>query len=157
LGLTVRNAVPAGMEPPATTSQGPAFAPQDGGAHGVRMVSTAPSTASSWVQLPRWEVGPTHSDCFGPRAPHCPLPGDLPSHALPTACPRGWFGEACAQRCHCPPGASCHHITGECHCPPGFTGPGCEQGRCSPQLPPYGEGQLGVLLERLTIPEAGLH
>lgn len=51
---------------------------------------------------------------------------------LPTACPRGWFGEVCAQRCHCPPGASCHHVTGECHCPPGFTGPGCEQGRCSP-------------------------
>lgn len=49
-----------------------------------------------------------------------------------SACPRGWFGAACAQRCRCPPGAPCHHVTGECHCPPGFTGPGCEQGRCLP-------------------------
>lgn len=44
-----------------------------------------------------------------------------------SACLPGTFGEGCAQRCTCPQGTSCHHVSGECGCPPGFTGSGCEQ------------------------------
>lgn len=31
------------------------------------------------------------------------------------------------ERCSCPQGTSCHHVSGECGCPPGFMGNGCEQ------------------------------
>lgn len=127
LGFTVKNTVPAGKVPPATMSRGPASVPQDGGAHTVNRVSR---DDSSWT-IGR-ELGGAWC-CTGTSGlPAAPFSESLPHSALPIACPRGWFGEACAQHCHCPPSAPCHHVTGECHCPPGFTGPGCEQGRCSP-------------------------
>lgn len=44
-----------------------------------------------------------------------------------SVCLPGSYGSACQQRCSCPRGASCHHVSGECACPPGFTGSGCEQ------------------------------
>ena len=87
----------------------------------------SPQFSQHWVSR-------THSTCSGPvlahRSPRAP-PRSLRSPHLSAACLRGWFGEACAQRCSCPPGAACHHVTGACRCPPGFTGSGCEQGRCS--------------------------
>lgn len=53
-----------------------------------------------------------------------------------SACLPGSYGTDCEQRCSCPQGTSCHHITGECGCPPGFMGNGCEQseGRRNTQL-----------------------
>lgn len=61
-----------------------------------------------------------------------------PARVLPAACPRGRFGEACAQSCRCPPDTTCHHVTGECHCPPGVTRPGCKQGRLTAEPCPDG-------------------
>lgn len=129
LGFTVRNTVLAGKVPPATMSQGPASVLQDGGAHTVSRVSRDNRS---------WTVGRALGGswcCISTSGlPSVQFPENSPHSTLPTACPRGWFGEACAQRCLCPPNASCHHVTGECRCPPGFTGLSCEQGRCSPNF-----------------------
>lgn len=126
LEFTVKSIVRAGEVPPATMSPGPASVPQDGGAHSARMVSL---DRSAWVG---W-LGGSWPCTAASGLPDAHLQESLPNSPLPAACPRGWFGEACAQHCRCPPGAPCHHVTGECRCPPGFTGPGCEQGKCSPQ------------------------
>ncbi|XP_026077519.1 multiple epidermal growth factor-like domains protein 6 isoform X2 [Carassius auratus] len=49
------------------------------------------------------------------------------------ACPQGFYGLDCQQKCVCMNGALCDHVRGECVCPPGcnqsFYGPGCER-RC---------------------------
>lgn len=121
LGYAVRSTVPAGGGPPATMSRGPASAPQDGEVRGVRTVSPSALPAPTGPTA-RVEGGSLQAAL----APGLPT---TPCTWLPAACPHGWFGEACAQRCQCPPGAACHHVTGECRCPRGFTGPGCEQGR----------------------------
>lgn len=44
------------------------------------------------------------------------------------------YGKGCMERCSCPQGTSCHHVSGECGCPPGFMGNGCEQSE--QHLPP---------------------
>lgn len=109
--------MPAGEEPPATPSPEPASAPQDGGVHGATVVSP------QLRQRPGAPL-PGGSGSLTPRVLRV-----APQPRLSAACPHSRFGEACAQRCQCPPDAACHHVTGECRCPPGFTGPGCEQGR----------------------------
>lgn len=50
--------------------------------------------------------------------------------ALSVECDPGSFGHGCESRCTCPPGVSCHHVTGECQrkCPVGRHGGDCDQG-----------------------------
>ena len=36
------------------------------------------------------------------------------------------YGNRCRERCNCPRGLRCHHVTGDCvECPPGFAPPAC--------------------------------
>uniref|UniRef100_A0A671MJM2 Zgc:158328 n=1 Tax=Sinocyclocheilus anshuiensis TaxID=1608454 RepID=A0A671MJM2_9TELE len=42
------------------------------------------------------------------------------------SCASGWFGRNCEQRCICPGGVACDHVTGRCGCPAGYTGNSCE-------------------------------
>ncbi|XP_066278576.1 uncharacterized protein [Branchiostoma lanceolatum] len=42
-----------------------------------------------------------------------------------TACPIGWFGRVCMERCQCSNGASCHSFNGACKCAPGWRGRNC--------------------------------
>lgn len=59
-----------------------------------------------------------------------------------SACLPGTYGKGCTERCKCPRGSSCHHVSGECGCPPGFMGNGCEQSE-------YDASHLLILLEGL--------
>ena len=62
--------------------------------------------------------------------PAWPLPHTLTRIGCTVAaCLPGRYGAGCAQRCRCPAGTPCHHLTGECGCPPGFTGYGCEKSK----------------------------
>lgn len=47
--------------------------------------------------------------------------------SLRVACPQGFYGLDCQQKCACMNGALCSHITGECSCPSGWIGPQCNQ------------------------------
>lgn len=103
---------------------------------------------SSWIQS-RWQdpcipvllcgvglevfTGMVAADLLEGVALHRPV-WPLP-HALTrigctiAACLSGHYGVGCAQRCRCPAGTPCHHLTGKCSCPPGFTGYGCEKSK----------------------------
>lgn len=51
---------------------------------------------------------------------------------FPAACPVGFYGRSCRQRCLCQNGGTCDPTTGLCACPEGWTGLACELGeyRC---------------------------
>lgn len=42
-----------------------------------------------------------------------------------SACPRGFHGLDCQEKCLCLNGGSCGHISGHCSCPAGWIGPFC--------------------------------
>ena len=44
-------------------------------------------------------------------------------------CPDGRYGDGCEQRCSCPVGTKCNHMSGYClrDCPAGWTGPRCNE------------------------------
>lgn len=42
-----------------------------------------------------------------------------------SACPWGFYGLDCQEKCLCLNGGSCNHISGECSCPAGWIGPFC--------------------------------
>lgn len=44
-----------------------------------------------------------------------------------VACPQGFYGLDCQQRCVCMNGGLCDHVSGECACQPGWIGPHCNQ------------------------------
>lgn len=46
------------------------------------------------------------------------------------ACPTGFYGEGCKQKCTCVHMEPCHPVTGTCQCDPGFFGAHCSKGRC---------------------------
>lgn len=81
----------------------------------VLMRMGAPDPLEQWVAL---------------HHPACPLPSALTRICcIIAACLPGRYGVGCAQRCQCPAGTPCHHLTGKCSCPPGFTGYGCEKSK----------------------------
>lgn len=45
-----------------------------------------------------------------------------------SACPAGFYGRNCQQRCLCQNGGTCDPATGACACPAGWTGLACELG-----------------------------
>ena len=48
--------------------------------------------------------------------------------AFPSACPVGFYGKSCLQRCLCQNGGTCDPASGLCACPEGWTGLACELG-----------------------------
>ena len=87
LGLTARSAVPAGGEPPVTTSRGPASAPRDGGARSVRTVSpSAPPHPGAPLLGWGWALTPCPPPPRpGPRRPRGSLPPQhMASRSLPA-------------------------------------------------------------------------
>lgn len=42
-----------------------------------------------------------------------------------TACPEGFHGLECQQKCQCLNGGRCHPVIGDCQCPSGWVGPLC--------------------------------
>lgn len=42
-----------------------------------------------------------------------------------SACPQGFFGLDCQEKCLCLNGGSCDHVSGVCSCPAGWIGPFC--------------------------------
>lgn len=44
-----------------------------------------------------------------------------------SACPQGFFGLDCQEKCLCLNGGSCDHVTGVCSCPAGWIGAACDQ------------------------------
>lgn len=62
-----------------------------------------------------------------------------------SACLPGMYGKGCMERCSCPQGTSCHHVSGECGCPPGFMGNGCEQSEQHLPLLPNLTGLVGFV------------
>lgn len=42
-----------------------------------------------------------------------------------TACPEGFHGFECQQKCQCLNGGRCRPVTGDCQCPSGWVGPLC--------------------------------
>lgn len=42
-----------------------------------------------------------------------------------SACPEGFHGFECQQKCQCLNGGRCHPVTGDCQCPSGRVGPLC--------------------------------
>ena len=43
-----------------------------------------------------------------------------------AACPSGFYGYLCREKCLCKNGAACNHVTGKCTCKPGYTGTTCD-------------------------------
>lgn len=43
------------------------------------------------------------------------------------ACPQGFYGLDCQQKCVCMNGGLCDHVSGECACRPGWIGQRCNQ------------------------------
>uniref|UniRef100_A0A671MG02 Zgc:158328 n=1 Tax=Sinocyclocheilus anshuiensis TaxID=1608454 RepID=A0A671MG02_9TELE len=79
------------------------------------------------VSITHWNVH------MGERAPLTLQSICFLSHCLYVvciACASGWFGRNCEQRCICPGGVACDHVTGRCGCPAGYTGNSCETSRC---------------------------
>lgn len=46
---------------------------------------------------------------------------------VPSVCPSGKFGKACAEICLCTNNGTCNPIDGSCQCFPGWTGDDCSQ------------------------------
>lgn len=76
--------------------------------------------------LGQWEV----KVCVQPMS-SCPPNPWLCCSLLSSACPPGWHGAGCLQRCICPGQTACDPVTGKCQCPKDGTGTSCELGRCS--------------------------
>lgn len=53
-----------------------------------------------------------------------------------AACPCGWYGANCLQRCLCHGQATCDPVSGQCQCPQGWTGTACELGESHHLLHP---------------------
>lgn len=46
-------------------------------------------------------------------------------HVSVSACPQGFYGLDCQEKCLCLNGGSCDHVSGVCSCPAGWIGPHC--------------------------------
>lgn len=77
---------------------------------------------------------------------------------VPAACPPGFYGRSCRQRCLCQNGGSCDPATGLCACPAGWTGLACELGewRCVGSTGKQALAQTGPVLDWFFLQRLGV-
>uniref|UniRef100_A0A8D3EBW1 Multiple EGF-like-domains 6b n=1 Tax=Scophthalmus maximus TaxID=52904 RepID=A0A8D3EBW1_SCOMX len=61
---------------------------------------------------------------------HMLLTGRLNVCVCVSACPQGFYGLDCQEKCLCLNGGSCDHVSGVCSCPAGWIGPFCNLSEC---------------------------